>query len=319
MAHTDTSNPQGFNPTRPRAERIRFVSEYTGEHNLDTYLEHTEKGGRTLPDLMGDIFNTSGQFNADLFEFRTFNSQLQIRVGIYSDPNTGWTDIQPVLRSGGTYANHTTYNQLEMVIGGTKLYMVNTDGHTFTSVADFEASANTSLLFDTAGVADSAEQVATQQAELARGYAEAAEQDLSDLQDLITAFETPTTGSLALAQDAASTATTKKGEIDTIYADIQTIETNINTDLTTSANQITSANTTLSSANTLLASVQTAQQTNTTQLTAVQNAQATNTTQLASIQTSQTALDASATSISHTQSQLTTAVATNTTNLASIN
>jgi len=327
MAHTDTSNPQGFNPTRPRAERIRFVSEYTGEHNLDTYLEHTEKGGRTLPDLMGDIFNTNGQFNADLFEFRTSNAQLQIRVGIYSDPNTGWTDIQPVLRSGGTYANHTTYNQLEMVIVGTKLYMVNTDGNTFTSVADFEASANTSLLFDTAGVADSAEQVATQQAALAQAYASGTPPDgtlsAKDYHDqtlaAVNTFNTPTTGSLALAQDAASTATTKKGEIDDIYADIQDIEDDINTNLTTSANQITSANTTLTDANTLLASVQTAQQTNTTQLTAVQTAQSTNTTQLASIQTSQTALDASATSISNTQSQLTTDVATNTTNLASIN
>ena len=319
MAHYTEDNSQGFNPTRPRAERIRFVSEYTGEHVLDTYLEHTEKGGRTLPDLMGDIFNTSGQFNADLFEFRTHNSQLQIRVGIYSDPNTGWTDIQPVLRSGGIFATHTTYNQLEMVIVGTKLYIVNSDGNSFATAADFEASPNTDLLFDTAGVADTAEQVATQQAELARGYAEAADQDLTDLQNLIAAFETPVTGSLALAQAAASTATTTKGLIDTIYADIQQIETNINANLTTSANQITSANTTLSSANTLLASVQSVANQNTTDIAAIQTAQSTNASQITSIQTSQTALDASATSISNTQSQLTTDVATNTTNLASIN
>lgn len=319
MSHYTEDNSQGFNPTRPRAERIRFVSEYTGEHVLDTYLEHTEKGGRTLPDLMGDIFNTSGQFNADLFEFRTFNSQLQIRVGIYSDPNIGWTDIQPVLRSGGIFATHTTYNQLEMVIVGTKLYIVNSDGNSFATAADFEASPNTDLLFDTAGVADTAEQVATQQAELARGYAEAADQDLTDLQNLIAAFETPVTGSLALAQAAASTATTTKGLIDTIYADIQQIETNINANLTTSANQITSANTTLSSANTLLASVQSVANQNTTDIAAIQTAQSTNASQITSIQTSQTALDASATSISNTQSQLTTDVATNTTNLASIN
>ena len=319
MSHYTEDNSQGFNPTRPRAERIRFVSEYTGEHVLDTYLEHTEKGGRTLPDLMGDIFNTSGQFNADLFEFRTFNSQLQIRVGIYSDPNIGWTDIQPVLRSGGIFATHTTYNQLEMVIVGTKLYIVNSDGNSFATAADFEASPNTDLLFDTAGVADTAEQVATQQAELARGYAEAADQDLTDLQNLIAAFETPVTGSLALAQAAASTATTTKGLIDTIYADIQQIEIDINANLTTSANQITSANTTLSSANTLLASVQSVANQNTTDIAAIQTAQSTNASQITSIQTSQTALDASATSISNTQSQLTTDVATNTTNLASIN
>ena len=319
MSHVNESNPQGFNPTRPRAERIRFVSEYTGEHVLDSYLEHAERGGRTLSDLMSDIFNTSGQFNADLFEFRTNNSQLQIRVGIYSDASVGWTDIQPVLRSGGIYANHTVYNQLQMVIVGTKLYMVDADNQSFTSAAAFEASANTSLLFDTAGVADTAEQVATQQAALALGYAEDAKDYRDTTLTSINTFNTPTTGSLALAQAAAASATATKALIDPIYDNIQTIEGTINTNLATSASQITQSNTTLSSANTLLASVQTAQATNSSQLTAVQTAQATNTTQLTSIQSSQTALDTSATNISATQTQLTTDVATNATSLASIN
>jgi len=319
MAHYTENNAQGFTPTRPRAERIRFVSEYTGEHVLDTYLEHAERGGRSLSDLMSDIFNSSGQFNADLFEFRTSNSQLQIRVGIYSDPNTGWTDIQPVLRSGGIFATHTTYNQLEMVILGTKLYIVNADNQSFATAEAFEASANTDLLFDTAGVADTAEQVATQKAAEAAQSASDALGYLNQITTAVDAFEDPTTGSLTLAQAAATSATTTKSQIDTIYADIQTIEGNINANLTTSANQITSANNTLSSANTLLASVQSVANQNTTDIAAVQTAQQTNATQLASIQTSQTALDASATSISNTQTQLTTDVATNTTNLASIN
>ena len=319
MAHYTENNAQGFTPTRPRAERIRFVSEYTGEHVLDTYLEHAERGGRSLSDLMSDIFNSSGQFNADLFEFRTSNSQLQIRVGIYSDPNTGWTDIQPVLRSGGIFATHTTYNQLEMVILGTKLYIVNADNQSFATAEAFEASANTDLLFDTAGVADTAEQVATQKAAEAAQSASDALGYLNQITTAVDAFEDPTTGSLTLAQAAATSATTTKSQIDTIYADIQTIEGNINANLTTSANQITSANNTLSSANTLLASVQSVANQNTTDIAAIQTAQQTNTTQLASIQSSQTALDASATSISNTQTQLTTDVATNTTNLASIN
>ena len=319
MAHYTENNAQGFTPTRPRAERIRFVSEYTGEHVLDTYLEHAERGGRSLSDLMSDIFNSSGQFNADLFEFRTSNSQLQIRVGIYSDPNTGWTDIQPVLRSGGIFATHTTYNQLEMVILGTKLYIVNADNQSFATAEAFEASANTDLLFDTAGVADTAEQVATQKAAEAAQSASDALGYLNQITTAVDAFEDPTTGSLTLAQAAATSATTTKGLIDTIYADIIAIEGNINTNLTTSANQITSANNTLSSANTLLASVQSVANQNTTDIAAIQTAQQTNTTQLASIQYSQTALDASATSISNTQTQLTTDVATNTTNLASIN
>ena len=82
MAHYTENNAQGFTPTRPRAERIRFVSEYTGEHVLDTYLEHAERGGRSLSDLMSDIFNSSGQF-ADLFEFLPLAAQD--RIGIYSD------------------------------------------------------------------------------------------------------------------------------------------------------------------------------------------------------------------------------------------
>lgn len=319
MAHYTENNAQGFTPTRPRAERIRFVSEYTGEHVLDTYLEHAERGGRSLSDLMSDIFNSNGQFNADLFEFRTSNSQLQIRVGIYSDPNTGWTDIQPVLRSGGVFATHTTYNQLEMVILGTKLYIVNADNQSFATAEAFEASANTDLLFDTAGVADTAEQVATQKAAEAAQSAADALSYLTQITTAVDAFEDPTTGSLTLAQAAATSATTTKGLIDTIYADIITIEGNINANLTTSANQITSANNTLSSANTLLASVQSVANQNTTDIAAIQTAQQTNASQLASIQTSQTALDASATSISNTQTQLTTDVATNTTNLASIN
>jgi hypothetical protein len=50
------------NPTRPTGEQVRFRSAVTGDHILDVYLEAAEKGGRTLPDLLDDLFDSSGLF-----------------------------------------------------------------------------------------------------------------------------------------------------------------------------------------------------------------------------------------------------------------
>lgn len=46
--------------TRPVLEQVRFVSAQTGDHILDAYLEAAEKGGRTLADLMSDLFTEAG-------------------------------------------------------------------------------------------------------------------------------------------------------------------------------------------------------------------------------------------------------------------
>jgi multidrug efflux pump subunit AcrA (membrane-fusion protein) len=83
--------------TRIRGEQLRFVSTNTGSHILDTYLEAAEVGGRSLADLLGDVFDASdGSFRADLFEFRENPStagELQFRVGDYVDPNAGWVTM----------------------------------------------------------------------------------------------------------------------------------------------------------------------------------------------------------------------------------
>lgn len=80
--------------TRPIGEQLRFLSQATGEHILDDYLEASEKGGRTVPDLLGDIFSaTNGKFRSDTFEFREDPDNqgfFQVRIGQYIDADTGW-------------------------------------------------------------------------------------------------------------------------------------------------------------------------------------------------------------------------------------
>ena len=58
--------------TRPTGEQLRFLSANTGEHVLDTYMEAAEIGGRTLSDLLDDLFDpaNSGTFRSENFEFR---------------------------------------------------------------------------------------------------------------------------------------------------------------------------------------------------------------------------------------------------------
>lgn len=54
--------------TRPTGEQLRFVSAATGSHILDTYLEAAEKGGRTLGDMLADLFDeTTGLLSTDIF------------------------------------------------------------------------------------------------------------------------------------------------------------------------------------------------------------------------------------------------------------
>jgi len=83
--------------TKVRGKQLRFLSENTGNHVLDTYLEAAEIGGRSLADLLGDLFDPSdGEFRSELFEFRESPSTpglLQVRVGDFVDPNAGWEDV----------------------------------------------------------------------------------------------------------------------------------------------------------------------------------------------------------------------------------
>ena len=83
--------------TRPIGEQLRFLSQNTGAHILDDYLEAAEKGGRTLTDLLSDIFATSdGKFRSDVFQFREDPADpgmFQVRIGQFINADTGWQTI----------------------------------------------------------------------------------------------------------------------------------------------------------------------------------------------------------------------------------
>lgn len=134
--------------TRPSGEQLRFASAATGEHVLDDYLEAAEKGGRTLPDLLDDLFNSSGVFNADLFQFRvnTTSRLLQYRVGVFVDPNDGWLDTTSrIFRNKGAHADATAYELLELVTYNNALYFCTT-AHTSSSA--IPSGSNFALVAD---------------------------------------------------------------------------------------------------------------------------------------------------------------------------
>lgn len=83
--------------TRPTGEQLRFRSSLTGDHVLDSYLEAAEIGGRTLYDLLAELFAVDGSLRDDLYEFRDDPENtgvIQYRVGgDYVDPDAGWSTL----------------------------------------------------------------------------------------------------------------------------------------------------------------------------------------------------------------------------------
>lgn len=138
--------------TRPTGEQLRFVSADTGEHILDTYLEAAEKGGRTLPDMLADIYDPdTGLFRTDLFEFRvTTDLKLQFRVGDFPDLTTGWRDVEGnpyvFFKPRGTWAPTTSYIQTDLVRYQNATYYA-LSSHT--SASTFDATKWSPVLDDT--------------------------------------------------------------------------------------------------------------------------------------------------------------------------
>lgn len=125
--------------TRPTGEQLRFVSSQTGEHILDDYMEAAEKGGRTLSDLLADVFDdTTGLFRADLFQFRLNDSNrtLEFRSGDFASPSDGWTPVQngTVINWRGTYASGTQYAETDIVKHNASIYIC-TQAHTSSTPA----------------------------------------------------------------------------------------------------------------------------------------------------------------------------------------
>ena len=96
--------------TKPSSEQIRFVSRNTGEHILDTYMEAAEKGGRTLPDMLDDLFNEQGLPTINLeLRYNPDTHYIEGRLGYYLEPDEAWENISDftMLRDRGPFSrNH---------------------------------------------------------------------------------------------------------------------------------------------------------------------------------------------------------------------
>lgn len=176
-------------PTRPTGEQLRFVSANTGEHVLDTYLEAAEKGGRTLADMLDDLFDsTTGDFDGDLIEFRYDDSteNLQVRAGTFADPAAGWSTITPLFRQQGAFSNATTYDNLDVVtLSNDDVYIVHglASPQTFADEAAFIASSNTARIINLEAVRTEASNAADSAAAAAASAATAASPTLAAMED----------------------------------------------------------------------------------------------------------------------------------------
>ena len=56
--------------TRPTGDQLAFDSSANGVQVLDTYLENAELGGRSIGDLLADLFDNTGVFRSSVFQFR---------------------------------------------------------------------------------------------------------------------------------------------------------------------------------------------------------------------------------------------------------
>jgi len=94
--------------TKISSDQLTFRSSNTGDHLLDDYLENAELGNKTLADLLSEIFDTNGDVDATIFQFRTnplIPLQLQARVGTFASPaedEVGWTLVGTFPTGGGT-------------------------------------------------------------------------------------------------------------------------------------------------------------------------------------------------------------------------
>ncbi len=143
--------------TRPTGEQLRFRSANTGEHVLDTYLEAAEKGGRSLTDLLDDVFDsTTGEFRTDNFEFRfdQTSENIQFRIGQFATSSAGWENLTSFFNHRGAYNSSNTYNHFDLVeVSNKDVYIVhNHNGAALTTndEASFIAHAYTTKLIDVA-------------------------------------------------------------------------------------------------------------------------------------------------------------------------
>ena len=82
--------------TRPVGDQLAYNSSANGVQILDTYLENAELGGRSIGDLLADLFDNTGVFRSSIFQFREDPNNIghfQVRVGEFVLADTGWQTI----------------------------------------------------------------------------------------------------------------------------------------------------------------------------------------------------------------------------------
>lgn len=198
--------------TRPTADQLTFRSSANGVQNLDYYLEAAERGGRTLGDLLSDLFDTSGQFANDAFQFRVNSStrQLQVRVGTFTDPEDSWADLAGIFRPQGTFIANAAYSVMDIVGDGTDLWMVTSDIaiSEIANLSDFQSSSKTFkiLIGDAQGAAASYATQAEDARDLANTYQGQAQTYRNEAQSYASGTPSDGTSSALVLRNEAQTA-----------------------------------------------------------------------------------------------------------------
>mgnify|MGYP003115459043 CR=1 FL=1 len=232
--------------TQPRGEQLRFLSTKTGAHNLDTYLESAERGSRSIGDMLGDIFDSSGNFDSTNFTFRydTTSKSIEVRVG---DSSSSFINITPFFNIRGTYSSSsTTYKNFDLVTRSNgDVYIVNglasnTATTTFADDAAVDSSSNTTKLVDVSGAATQATNAASSATAAANSATAAANSATTASTQATNASNSATT-----ATTQASTATTKASEAATSATNAATSASTASTQATNASNSATAAANTL--------------------------------------------------------------------------
>lgn len=225
--------------TRATPDQILFHSAETGDHVLDDYLEAVERGGKTIAQLFDEIYDASGNINANFIEIRVdpTTDYLQYRVGQFVDPEAGWVNSNTkLLHAAGAWQINTPYYKSDIVTynNGTYLCILS---HTSTTSFDpnkwqgffdpqfiqdqvtlaQQAANNASVYKDNASA--SATAAANSEAS-ASGYATSAQNSATNASASASAAQTSETNAAAsesTASSAASTASTAATNAAAVY------------------------------------------------------------------------------------------------------
>lgn len=306
--------------TRPTGEQLRFISALTGNHILDTYLESAEKGGRTLADLLADIFDEStGLFRADIFEFRiTTDRSFQFRIGDFPDATTGWqnvTDNPYLFRARGAWAATTAYAATDIVTTNNSTYYCVTP---HTSTASFDATKWAVMSDGTTlnSILTSAQTAATNAANSATSASNSATSASTSASTATTkaseasASASSASSSASSASASASTATTKAAEATSSATSAASSASSATASASTATTKASEASASASAAATSATNAADSASTATTQAT---NASNSATSAAASASTATSQASAAATSATNAANSATSAASSATT------